>query len=1213
MATVDTDPLFFAEEFTARRRRYIPVRVDIKQIAKDPKYKDYSFPFILGGETAKESDYPLLFGIPLGSKAQFQDAGSYVPTTRFEALSLELYKKGLKKIEAARELIVKSLFVPGLLVNLTGLTAQPRPPKQGEFSSSTGTAAPPSSSMINSTVPVTLQGPLLSLYYEFPLSRYILLMILREPAGGLILISLHSSLIAFIESLKVWRQAISTGGDGGIALIDSIIPRLESEAQQFIEDIVKSNSKADLPSWIFLSKILADKLMQGLPQIKRDAEAAQRVTASVAPGAVLTPAQRDAINDDILRKRISPFFGQLYRLMVPGASLGVSLFAGVVVPSKLDAGGTLADVGQTDQFPFLNTILERDVRDFRTTLTFFDNEIKARKPVVQAYGYLTADFVNYLTDLSMGQIRDRTPANPATPCEDVLFRGSSMTPPPNSVFVDMTTFISALIPDHFGRNVKAEYASSIAAVSSGLANLMNCPASGGKESLPASNAQTIQEFYDSLKLDMTGPPLRRYLIFIAFVYIFFDHIPAAKGAIAALMVPLIGMLGGIIERGSYDGLTMGPMDLLRFDPSGLESVTTVVLARTAFNSSASIESAVRSVLRMFREHHVARNSIRALLRATTDNPAEGITEVGYFDPAKAAPLQTLIDLLKISVKGEADHTSARRIYDNAALKDFILPSPGDSPAILPALLKVGPDNVINRVYELSVRWTHTQEEYVSMAAEILKNDSLADKYRQLSRGRVGYTLAALGGVPLPREPGTSFVLITPDVDTSGKAWYLDAWKAYEGVSLSFFLPSSWEELLYQGYMSDVIIEQQHVRSVAKTLVRPCLQLPETSIVFPSMKELSGGSVVVEGYDIEGDVDLFTTIFEFPADVVRVTYSAGIGVGERGEFALDFFPGQPTGGRGSPAFTMTRQETVDTDTRKIEYHVTSALDITTVVPPLGPGVTGSITAWSKYTFDLFHPVAGLSHRSQYSWSSLDVMALNPPKTPTAPLVFRTPGTGDLFLPALETELFLSSLFDWKLQLYYLVRLRSFLKGRDAFSTELNKINVVMANVLNDSVRKSISEDRKDAADAYIAANTVPNLIEATLPYAGLRNLVYNIVGIEAPASLAKILKMGDLVSSSDLTSDTRKFYMTRAPTEQRAPLEYDISIDDYLILLVARKGFIKPLVEAGDEKKERLTKQATAEREAQLNELIQKSSERLRDPYSVIVNEIVTRALYPRKE
>lgn len=164
---------------------------------------------------------------------------------------------------------------------------------------------------------------------------------------------------------------------------------------------------------------------------------------------------------------------------------------------------------------------------------------------------------------------------------------------------------------------------------------------------------------------------------------------------------------------------------------------------------------------------------------------------------------------------------------------------------------------------------------------------------------------------------------------------------------------------------------------------------------------------------------------------------------------------------------------------------------------------------------------------------------------------------------------------------------------------------------EAVRNSLKTGILDegAARSYIKEKSMTMLVSTAVPYSGFRNLVFAITGPTSSSNLSDLLKTTQVIKASDLATDTKRFYLTQTPTPARGPLNYDLDIDAYLKLLRARAPDITSVEEKPTDAKERIERENAEERELQLAQLKTKSSQRLKDPYSILVDEIITRAIF----
>lgn len=1206
------DPLFFAEEFAARRRRYIPVPVDIGRISRLNQYKNYNFPFITSESLkGKLEDYDLLF--KGATDTRFPDVTNYRPTTRFEAMSYEVYRVEAhpsgtgddSRLERVRKLFVNSLL-DGQEVDLSRLRTTPHIPSKGDFSveAPRGGPAPFVSSRTFSTQLTGRTTPFIAQNYPHHIKLALDKLIVDCTRPGQVITLLDLQLIVSMASIL--KQKLIDFADNAKRLNDPVenllrvnINRLDSAISGLQLELTSRGGNE-------LLKIIANSFANRIEDsVLRQYQAARAdANAQVVNVGLAVDGMRGV--------------QAMYNPGRPAYLTGIFLPA----PEDLVDGitGNLKDVGQGTIINNidLSTLNLSLMNMFNTNAAIETSLITLPPPLVltgKPHGYLTPEFTAYLTQVAHG------PVPPSSSrCLEVLFKDQPMDRSP-PIAVDMAVFMRSISPV-LGR-AKAEFSSHLnLGDTSGLSASFDCPDDDYLKKMqlkpvgPLVNrigAPTIEEAYSLLQA-ITGTPLERYLKFVRFVYFFFDHIPEVQPVVSALMAPLLGMYAGIIARGVYDVQFNSPLSLLQdFNtPEKLQRVTTFLLASEAFNDRSTREEAARAVLRMYRHFVRPRATIRALLRG---NPRD-VVEVGHVDipPGKTEDINLNFrgDFLAIPIEEKRkDVKRAREIYNSSSIVEFNLPSIGSAHMILPAILGFAESNIMSQVYNISARWFPSMKEQQRAISEINAAD-----YRTVSRGRYGYTAAGTASLVIPPKT-ENYVKIVP---RPGPPVYIDVYVVPPPNDLmehynDRVLPSTWEQLLYPAYVSHAILEPDRLRDVAKTLVRPCLQEATQATVFASDLELKGGYVEVQGIDIETRPEVFSAVFEFPADVVSVTLPTAMGPGPRPLYdtAKNFFPGIYADSAGR--YSILRRGTSRDRTTAhgtIVHQMVNALNVSDLVP--------GIRAWSTESLNLdsnpLTVVPILKGRTRYIWSSLpgatEPSAFAPTITAGTPpaMTFDTTLGDTLFLPALDIEFFLSSLFDWKLQLFYLRILRNFLQDRSYLKPMLDKINATW-DTLDANVKRSLQDGVIDeaVARAYIKSNSITSLASTAIPYSGFRNLVFSITGPTSSANLSELLKTTEVIKASDLASDTKKFYITQAPTPPRGPLNYDLDIDSYLGLLKARAGDITSVEEKPTDAKERIARENLEEKEKRLAELKTKSAERLKDPYSILVDEIITRSIF----
>jgi hypothetical protein len=1189
------DPLFYAEEFAARRRRYIPVSVNLGVISSQPIYKDYNFPFITrAAMPGAPDDYPELFRVARGTS--FQASPGYRPTTRFESMTYQAYSAALAdgSLEQVRTAFLNTLTDANLTADMSRITAVPR--ASVGMTSEFDTPGPPDPKVV--PIPKALGTPAsrtittdvsrapqaerdINYYYEYEFLLSWLRDDLVAPHGGLAqlmqvnIACVFAATVRFTDMLDAW---IATGGPATsiVQRIRGTLTPLLINLEQIVRTFLVSPNEEITIAFYIIDNVLVDA---GNEKVR--VNAIERAAGRPENSGAVANAVNIVIRASFARWRprilpTSPIPAGFPPALAPGGNVG-NYSQAVIVTDAMIAGSPLVGI-MNQVLNVINSIGPLFVA-------------KPNVPQHLSQGYLSQDFVNYLIGLSQWVEPAGPLASSPTPCDEILFKDHARDTP-SRLSVDMAPFTTVIAATTLGIPSNPEYISRQQIIpSSDFLTNIGCPQPPAALSIFKSvGAYTLEQAYDSLKISK-GEPTERYLEFVRFIYIFFDHIPGAQATVAALLTPLVGMYNGIIRRGKYSTADT-PFLLVGRTQDDIEGETTFAQAVIFLNPASSRRDAVTAVLKTLRNYVQASVSMRSVIQVGTDAPLAGITYVGHVGIPSAQIMAELIALPVDETKRASPGIG--KIYSDASLWEFDLPSVGEAHMLLPGVLGLKPGNILSMIYDLCARWFPTQAAYNDRVSSILQ---ASDLYLQYSSGRVAYTTSGLAGI-IVIPPNSPYVEIIPRVPGT----YLDALAAQPQNVINrrvpTFLPLSWHEMLYPGYVEAAIVEQEVLRPIGETMVRPCLQLGNSATVFPPITEIQDGIVTVQGTDLEADADIFAAVFEFPAAVLEVILPAGTGLGPLATRATQFYPGTsdtPVGG-----YKMTRG--AGPVGGRINWYLTEALNISNAVA--GVNARSSNRPTTAYA-----AVPLLTNRTWYAWTSLgrpssDLIVGGAPSTLFS---FDAPPSGEtLFLPAIDTELFLSSLFDWKLQLHYLRILRRFLEGRTHYDAELAKINTALGTI---DVRITNSVKDSPGARAYIRDNVIPNLVTSSSPYAGFVNLLFNLASPTATGPLSAILTTPEIIGSSTITPDTKRFYVTQLPSPARGPLVYDLDIDGYLTLLTARSASMTTLEETQTEAQQRNAKEAEARREQSIASLLKKSKDRLRDDYSLFIDQIVTRAIY----
>jgi hypothetical protein len=1153
-----SDPLFFAEEFAARRRRYILVNVNISKITSSPTDKNFRFPFITGVKSKGTDSYDDIFKLALDTRFT-PFAPTFIPTTRFEAMANDFYFReaaglgpGPFHLDNLRARFVQSLQETDAQIDLASVITPPSPINPSNFGISAVTGGPvfataiPTSRAIYAQevnfISVAETTKYFNNYHKYSAIGIIdLLFSQTQPITFLELFIALDIIDEYIKLLDEWKETAATLNNANYPTLKAKTDLLTKYHDTLSVLLQKQSGIANTFAIGAMAK-----------------EISKTILAVIATGWM--SGKTLGINIFNLNLNLKAELVRLLPQYQPGMI--------PILSSKVAIGsnGKIQNVGQTANMTSTQFTAVASIDFMNIKKIFVDfPALFGPKGVNNIYGYLTPDFVNFLTSIA---------TNPTSACNKVLFKDDASTP--TAIFVDMWYFISCLLPSSWNK-ADQEF---ISRQSLGSILSLNCDprptAPYLKDFTDSINAHTIEEAFNSLRI-MQGTALQRYLLFIRFIYIFFDHIPEARLVISALLSPLVAMLT-LINPTLTD-----PLQLLEYDSKAKIEALPLFNSERIFNPKTSLQDAIRRSVELFKNLLPVRSSL-ALLLHSGQNPAASVSSLGP-DPkfTTDALIQAYLFATPIKTKGKPDLDLAQKIYDKLTIKDFVFPTPSSSYRILLNMTGVIDADLFGRIFTLTGRWFEDEAAYNKYKSDINKNKNLAAEYKQLSSHRIAYTDNGVLSKPLHSD---TMINVLPNAAGS----FIEKWKPSGGAIKT--VANSWEELLYPGLVSHIIIEADHVREIAKTFVAPCLQQPPFSIVFPTDNDLTGGYVLSQGFDLENDPDVMSAIFEFPADVVNVILPAGTTFGVQSNFIQDNFPGDPQAAASNAEYTMLRRGSSrdrDASHGKIKYQLVNALNIQ--APVIGVGGTATLIAHSMKPIPSPIPVSSLFRRTGYVWT--------PIRDSPAGITFVSPSVGTLFFPAVQTDLFLSSLFDWKLQLYYLGVLEEFLRGRTILKDYADAIEKTLSTI-DVKIRTSISTTGPARAK-YITDNLIL--------YAGFANVVNNIAGPTAPAELSGILKLPEIIESSDLASDTRRFYSTQAPIPPRGPISYDITIDDYLALLTARQKSLASLEEKPNAARQREADEKKEQIEADIKKMIDQSAKRLIDPYSVLINEVVTRALY----
>lgn len=940
---------------------------------------------------------------------------------------------------------------------------------------------------------------------------------------------------------------------------------------------------------------------------------------------------------------------------------------GQFIEKKIDIDGRVSLGGQetfrqliSDVGPLMNEVIQLIQIQQRLTTT-----------------YLTPEFISYLRDIANGEPPPSEIGSPPdlTLCDFVLFgpkhaRDSieELETIQYAVNIEMLTFARMLIPREFSTRASGGSPPYLRSIISRRRGSVSSPASSqlqwcvGTDSLttrpywrdPSPDTLfTIQDAYRQLHA-LSGSPIQRYFSFLEFVYIFFDAIPGLRRAIDSLIRPLYVMTAVILLRGhpmyqpsSFLTLTL---EDLTINPAGMARMSFYYNAQQAFSTKSTIEVACKSVIRMFKNIYCAYTAIYTLI----SDQLSGLTQIGYHENSNGDFNRLAAKLLEeVHVKNGEQTVNpdsvakAKQAYDRSGALDFLLPTGSpNTPKILTRLLGLSDSDIRTKIFELALREFSSDEEY-NRARDTLRTANSAREYRssvQESKNRIGYFSNTLLALPLQAtalssDEGSIYVRVTPYQDVkSGSLEYIYPWMPPKDVHrLLSLLPRSWDELLLCGYLGHVACppnEPDYLRVCAATIVRPCVITSNYSMIFNCDFE-SQGYVESIGVDLENIPSILTAMLEFPAQSIHVKFTApNQSIGPAMSDILNNTPLDNQAGRSSSELVASRVGTASQQQGYSEqvhgtkiHRLVEALNIHEVI---GDDKSQILRAYLKNTIESssltpaqYESFAVMNKRTTYLWTSLPLSILKPAAWPASAMRFSE--TADIFFPALDADFFLSSFFDWRLQIFYLLDVRDMLRGRELYQTKLDAIDRALTTgftpEMDREVQKAISDS--DSRKAYIKANVLRNLITAPVAaivqatYTGFVNFIFARAGSGAPSSLAAAIKNSDLIDSTVLTPDARRFFASQKPVPERSSaLEYDVTLTDYIDLLNARKASsIRPtdkLVETDSDKFQRFAEEAQEKNEESILTMLEKSKAVLSDDYSQLINAVVTRSFRSRK-
>lgn len=1219
------DPLFFAEEFTARRRRYIPVNVNVTKIATTPQYKNYGFPFIFTERKAESPLlYPELFGEALGSRFKQVSRDTYTPTTKFEAYTIGLYEilcssKGdadkKNSLEKIKDAFVLSLVTPGSLVDLQSIQGVPMAPSDPK-------------SLFSSTNPS-----------PFPTSQtYQQELGVNIPSAG------NRQLI--IDELQ---ERIYYGND--------LLEKKSVQSNTNIADfLIRLGSIILKISQTYLTYAKQYKTSQELNKIISDIYENIFLVLNYPKNTVFNVTSYPIMNE------ISLKIGKGWNVAISKTFIRPQIQANKFAEISRIAG----DIIENDYLSIDNKRdnfekIMNDLVELRRKLENLENTKIISK------GTLTPDFYNYIT--SIDGTKDI--------CKDVLFHDTSTNPSTDMIDVDMAAFISSILPENFDRSKAFEKYKSFQ-----TSNFTHeCTIASPTE--PTRKAYDIESAYRILK-NIGGSPTERYLKFISFLYFFFDHIPVAQTVISTLLIPIVGMINGIIYRGMR--YAQPPSYLL--DPNIKNIISDNTLFVNAQNSlykrSVKLSECAENVVKMFRNHRITYNAFKLIISGK-----ESITELGYIsedfnmiipsDENKDKLSEIIIEILKLRdndiTVNDKTLKSLEQIYQNSSLSDFDLPSSSsDTPNMIPRLFNFPDNSLESLIFSLVTKWYNTDSDYQTAVNKIDENQILRKEYEDKSIGRVAYEQSAISTVVIPKgikilespyenlerftidslltyfgfyitkgdipeivrlfrnklriNPNapisnviTNLLRITPNLLTvmkndalmnttpvgafielySPEYNLVEPWKPnqiFSGMKeTSLYLPRSFQELLYQGMISHYICDPYAYQLVTKTLVHPVKIENNITIVFARDIDISGGYVIADNIDLN-DVNIRASLFEFPTQFLDIKSSTNI-------VPANFtnYPHEQRVISSVDSVKVIRKNKATSiptynpqENGTIEHKMTDMLDLSIVMERISAKSKIIMNENVRRTAISF---ADLPNRTKYAWTTFWY------DSPTDWLEIKKEPGKTIFFPAFDIDLFLMSLIDVRLQVYYLSKLSRHLISRNNYADSKTKIDNALG-LLPDGLKKITEDNKKNNLESsnYIKSRMIINLTNENR----FRNLLFGLGSETSPVELSKFIKE-TTIDIDNLSKDVLEYHASHQDDLKRKII-YDIDLDFYISLLTDRQGQIKDLgKDVEDSTAKKIRRENEERRELEIVELINTTNTTMTDEYSRVVNELITRSCF----
>ncbi len=1182
------DPTLFSEELMARRRRYIDLSIDYESLLNDKSLK------INWNQPLPSNVSDLIFADSL--KAQFLETRDFVPRTLFESRVNKFYNDNIGSLQKLKENVISAMtnperFFPEIPFNASQFTQQMSQgsPNFQKVSKVTDAIYHTSGEFKVNGKPITedvdrrIKNDIKLLNGDYlranpaentnnpPWTNFQFLS-LTDPSKTIT--SSGRQDLGAIDSLHVLRFFFIT--DFAMSDLDRIVVDHKIEtSEQFNRDRSNLYNFKYGPTDSLSSILFRMPLDEAFAFNRRGVRYVVPKDKSIY-GYLHEHNLRDISNKELIQQMLKDLINQDLINANPvqeseRIQVGRNPFFFRQIPIQL-----IKKVeGENDIIYNLTKFLQEDIKSALRNITQqWERDLPQR-----SFSTITPEFQRIISSIGNGI----TPID----CKDIFFfeDTTSSTEVGMNTIIDMQRFADAIIPEDKKFSTRPDRLLPTGAYSiyrnPAVNPIYTCDHYNPNSFEPNINRiSSLEDLLDYFKTNDPGSSkFKKFTKYVSFIYLFFDCLPKAQYVVNSLLKSLSIIFRVFIRH--INEPMISPYELIRvinYAPYNISELQTVLVAQKDVRKDivTCLSKVIEKIVNVNKYYHAIINLLglsfddikdrKIFVDRVNDRSDSEIREYIYLLLQKHAPSLPRLDENKL--------VTAYRAYLSTTLSSYAFPLEKDGVnLILTRLFGIRDDNFESQLFRFIIGINIPRDLLITR-----ENLELYDKY-------------------IEEEPRIAAF----NVEKNDQETFSITGERNNVEEL--------EKQLYSARINYVVTPPEDnklaIHFSANTMIRPCFIHPLFSMILPCFIECDGVLDVDAQYLVTPvNSTKITAVIEYPAEVIVIRnysllFNDKAGPNTMQEAFIQLQKYLPNGYvKTSPSELLIirtrsgRPVTLADFPNGIPIRLVNLFNISEIVEG-SVGVVNRIARPRTVT-------KLITHRPHHTWFNHPLNATTPgegaiyiPKSVKDEDQKKTIQREKIFIPVVDTDLFLSSFFSPILQLEYMQRLA-----------------IVLGHIEGwEDLRASVEAHRKLAGgeieEAKLRSRYIEDLVVDNCR--GFRNLL-----LSSKAGTSIELTFNDeslgFLDNVDLDKETMAFLSEQ---ENERSLSYGVTFNGYIRLFQRRRERINKLLK--DDDKALLTEEETrAAMARKINEVaidVKKANMVLVDAESQFINEALLNAVW----